>query len=111
MKKTSGRPSKLDRTCRALSNKGQVTYPNRKMTSSKEEVVCGNCGKVFKSTAEERLLAAIYNSDQFCPKCTKLEGFGKIGCTSCRKPIPIDKEVFINNYPFHSKCAANQYFK
>jgi hypothetical protein len=78
---------------------------------AKKLVTCGNCGKKFKSTSDERLLAAIFNSDQYCPECTKLEGFGKIGCTSCRKPIPIDKEVFIGNMPFHSACAADKYLK
>jgi hypothetical protein len=105
-------PSKLDRTCRALESKGPVTYTNSKVKfNEKEKAVCGNCGKVFKSNAEERLLAAIYNSDLFCPECTKLEGFGKIGCTSCRKAIPTDKTVFIGNMPFHSACAADKYLK
>jgi hypothetical protein len=106
------RPSILDMTARGLENKGPVTYPNSKVKfNQSNKAVCGNCGKVFKSCAEERLLAAIYNSDQYCSACIKLEGFGKVGCAACGQPIKIEHEVLINKLPFHSSCAASQYSK
>ena len=104
--------SKLDGLCWTLESKTPVTYPNSKVKfNESNKAVCGNCGQVFKSNAEERLLAAIYNSDLYCPKCRRLEGYGQVGCTSCGKPISTDKTVFINKMPFHSECAANQYLK
>ena len=81
----------------------------KNIKSGKYPPVCASCGKEFHSSAEEKLLGAIFEDGQYCKECKDLVGYGLSKCTGCGSIVKFDEAVWIDKEPYHSICAAERY--